>query len=131
MAKSQSKSKQSYQTNYKSTARWKTNRLKKLEQQLKLHPENAEQIKLAMANVGAYRRGTPTTPFWSHNMIRTAQLFKQFCGSAPHALFSSNPQTAGAALQALRVNRNGWKPVEGKVSFALGDRARVQITTQY
>ena len=127
MAKSQSKSKQAYQTQYKATSRWKSNRVRKLQRQLKLQPNNAAQIEAALANVGNYRRSTPTTPFWSHTMIRTAKLFKQFCGKAPHTLFSSNPQTAAAALQGLRGNVQKNSVPQGKADFSIAAVARVVV----
>jgi hypothetical protein len=122
MAKSASKSKQGYQAAYKTTSKWKTNRLRKLARALKRNPGNKEQIEAAMGNV-SYRRKTPSTPVWSHSQIATAKLFKKVCGRAPLALFSSNPQTASVALHSLKLKDNPRFVPTGKVSFSIGDIA--------
>lgn len=83
-AKRSGASHKSYYTNYKTSKRWSTNRLKKLERALKRNPENAEQIKKAMANV-EYRRKTPIVPKWSATTRRIAELFKLFQGKVPAA----------------------------------------------
>lgn len=132
MAKSQSKSKQSYLTNYKSTNKWKTNRLKKLERALKRSPGNKEQIQAAMANV-SYRRGTPNTPTWSASKIATAKLFKKFCGKCPTAIFSSNHIASVDALMALSRNTpkvgeaNGPKEAIKHADFTIGARVRYKV----
>lgn len=134
MAKSQSKSKQGYQSAYKATNKWKTNRLKKLERALKRSPGNAEQIQAAMANV-SYRRGTPTTPQWSASQIRTAKLLKKFCKHVPKEVFSSNHIVSGDTLRTLALpaeylanlrKAEKKKPtvLSQKVSFAIKDIAR-------
>lgn len=122
MAKTASKSKQAYFTQYKSSSRWAANRKRKLERQLKLQPGNAEQIKSAIGRI-SYRRGTPKAPQWSHNAIRIAKLFKYFTGQAPIALFSSNPKLQAAALQYHNPSRVFDNLPEGKVSFSLAARA--------
>lgn len=120
MAKSTSKSKQGYYSNYKANNRWKTNRERKLKKLLKLHP-NDKCLEEALKNI-KYRRKKPLgTGGWSKTSIRVAQLFKQFTGMASHDLFSSNPKVQSAAL-ALRGRRQYQQP-EGKVSFTLGARA--------
>lgn len=128
MAKSASKSKQAYQTQYKATSKWKSNRIRRLERAAKKFPNN-QQIQEALANVGSYRRHTPTTQMWSHTQIATAKLFKKFCGTAPHSLFSSNPQTASAALQSLKgwIDPKSKLLPQGKVSFAIGDIAKITV----
>lgn len=122
MAKTASKSKTAYLSQYKSTSRWASNRKRKLERQLKLQPNNAEQIKRAIGNI-SYRRKTPTTAMWSHGNIRIATVFKQFSGRAPLDLFSSNPKTQAAALQYYDPKREFFNMPEGKVSFSLAARA--------
>lgn len=122
MAKTVSKSKQAYYSNYKSSSRWASNRKRKLERQLKLQPSNEAQIKTAIGNI-SYRRGTPTNRVWSHSNIRIAQLFKEFSGRASQELFSSNPKTQAQALQAINTRRQYNNLPEGKVSFSLGARA--------
>lgn len=128
MAKSSSKSKQAYQSNYKATSKWKSNRIKRLERLIKSHPNNL-QLQTALANIGSYRRRTPTTQVWSHTQITTAKLFKKFCGKAPHALFSSNPSTASAALQSLKGCIAPKSVPQGKVSFAIGDIAKITVVS--
>lgn len=122
MAKTTSKSKQSYYTQYKSTSRWAANRKRKLERQLKLQPGNEEQIKKAIGNI-AYRRATPKGRVWAHSHRRIAQLFKMFAGKASIDLFSSNPKVQSAALQYINPNRVFHNLPEGKVSFSLAARA--------
>lgn len=121
MAKTSSKSKTAYLSQYKSTSRWASNRKRKLERQLKLQPGNAEQIKAAIGNI-SYRRKTPTNRVWSHSAIRTAQLFKYFSGRGSLDLFSSNPKTQAAALQWFNPERKFVGVPDGKVSFSLAAR---------
>lgn len=128
MAKSSSKSKQAYQTMYKSTSKWKANRARRLTKALKAHPNNTE-IQAALGNL-SYRRCTPKTKMWSKTSIATAKLLKKFCGSAPHEIFSSNPQTAAAALQSISGNIAKSSVPAGKVSFALGDIAFNKLTNK-
>lgn len=122
MAKTISKSKQAYYTQYKNTSRWAANRKRKLERQLKLQPGNEDQIKAAIGNV-SYRRATPKGRVWAHSHRRIAQLFKEFAGYAPQALFSSNPKVQSAALQYHNPERKFIGLPEGKVSFSIGARA--------
>ena len=119
MANTTSKSQASYYSNYKSTTRWKANRLRKLAKTLKAQPNN-KNIKAAMDNI-VYRRKTPTTSIWSHSNIRVAQLIKEFSGKCPHAIFSSNPKVAAEAMQGTWRNLPPQK--WGQVSFKLGDRS--------
>lgn len=121
MSKSSSKSKQAYQTMYKATSKWKSNRVRRLTKLMKLHPNNL-QLQEALGNL-QYRRNTPKTKMWSKTDIATAKLLKKFCGSAPLAVFSSNPQTAAAALGSLKGAIAKSSVPAGKVSFALGDIA--------
>lgn len=113
-----SKTRENYFAQYKSTNRWKSNREARLLRALQRNPENAAQIEAAIGNM-VYRRQTPTTPQWSHTMIREAKLFKEFCGSAPIQCWSSNPKVREAALAKLGRD---WTQVtfpEGKVDFSL------------
>lgn len=116
-----SKSQDNYLSAYKSQNKWKSNREARLLRELKRNPNNAKQIEEAIANL-KYRRKTPNTQMWSKSQIRTAKLFKEFTGKAPIACFSSNAQIANAALASLFRTHHAKLP-EGKVSFALGDRA--------
>lgn len=114
-------SKTSYYARYKSSEKWKSNRLARLLKQLELQPNNAVQINKAIENL-SYRRQTPKTRMWSSSNKRAAQILKEFSGSATHDIFSSNPKTASAALQKT------WRKFEGKVlksmpvDFSLGAR---------
>lgn len=108
-----------YYTSYKASSRWKTNRERRLKKLLQLQPNN-EQIAAAIKNI-SYRRKNPTSTIWNKTNIRVARLFKQFCGRAPHALFSSNLKVQQEAL-AIRMERTGAQP-QGKVDFSLGARA--------
>lgn len=121
MAKTISKSKQAYYTQYKSSSRWATNRKKKLERVKKQQPNN-QQIDKAIGNI-SYRRGTPKTQVWSHSAIRIAKLFKEFTGRAPVELFSSNPTVQARAIQSFDPNRVFVGVPEGKVNFSLAARA--------
>lgn len=121
MAKTTSKSKTNYYSVYKSTSRWKTNRLRKLAKLLKTQPDNKD-IKAAMDNI-VYRRKTPNTSMWSKSQIRQAKLIREFSGSCPHEVFSSNPKVAAPALQATWRNVQPNERHEVKVSFRLGDRS--------
>lgn len=122
MAKTVSKSKQAYYTQYKNSSRWAANRKRKLERQLKLQPGNEKQIQAAIGNI-SYRRATPKNPQWSHSAIRIAKLFKEFTGRASVDLFSSNPKTQAAALQYYNPDRVWHNLPQGKVDFSLGARA--------
>ncbi len=109
-----------YYASYKTSSRWRTNRERRLKKLLALQPDN-QQIAMAIKNV-SYRRKNPTSTIWNKTNIRTAQLFKLFCGKAPHALFSSNPKVQQDALATTRLERTGTQP-QGKVDFSLGSRA--------
>jgi hypothetical protein len=117
-AKRASKSYSSYYSQYKSTSRWSANRKRKLERQLKLQPNNSEQIKAAILNI-KYRRHTPKTTPWSHQNIQFAKLFKEFTGHAPLALFSNNQKLQQQALQLAPVQKSG----NDRVLFSLAARA--------
>lgn len=122
MAKTSSKSKTAYYSQYKTSSRWAANRKRKLERQLKLQPGNEEQLKAAIGNI-SYRRGTPKNPMWSHSARRTAQLFKLFTGRGPIELFSSNQKIQAQALQYFNPDRKFVGLSEEKVSFSIGARA--------
>ena len=122
MAKTVSKSKQSYYALYKSTSRWASNRKRRLERELRRQPGNEAQIRAALGRI-SYRRGTPKTAQWSHSAVRIAKLFKMFSGQASHDLFSSNPKVQAQALQWFNTNRQFTNLPEGKVNFSLAARA--------
>lgn len=99
MANKVSKNRQNAYAAYKAVNRWKTNREAKLLRALKANPNNL-QIEAAIKNI-SYRRRTPKASFWSHSTKKSAQMIKEFCGSCPHTVFSSNKVVAIAALANL------------------------------
>ncbi len=125
MANSTSKSKTAYYASYKSSNRCVTNRKKKLERALKEQPNNA-QIPLAIADA-RYRRRTPTNTMWKASQKRVAQLIKEFAGSCPHAVFSSNEKVAQEALatagKSAKYDSKYANIPDGKVDFSLSARA--------
>lgn len=120
MAGKSSKSQDGYYSTYKSTSKWKTNRERRLLKLMQEQPNNKD-IPEALANL-KYRRRKPDSHMWSKTNKRLAQLIKLFTGSCPHAVFSSNPKVAEAAMSALRSKFDEKKLPQGKVSFKLGDR---------
>lgn len=88
-------------TQYKASRTWEKNRKRKLERTLKKQPTN-EQVKMALKDIN-YRRKTPGKPVWSHSMISTAKLFKEFCGRVDFDIFSPDEKKRGAALQARGI----------------------------
>lgn len=96
--KSRSKGAEGYAAAYKSSKRWESNRIKRLERTLKEQPNN-EQVKAALKSGFVYRRKTPTTRMWSASWIRVAKLFKEFGGRFDPNIMSSNNDIAKAALQ--------------------------------
>jgi len=103
----------------KTNSNTEANRKRRLERTLKAQPNN-KQVQLALKDSKSKRKASAKR-VWSHSARRTAQLFKQFCGSAPIALFSTNQKVQQEALQALR-NEN-VKAVPGKVDFSIRARA--------
>jgi len=100
-------------------ARTEANRKRRLTRTLKAQPNN-KQVQLAILDTKT-RRKAPVKRVWSHSARATAQLFKQFCGMAPIALFSTNAKVQQEAMQTIRVTNT--KPVAGKVDFTLRARA--------
>lgn len=124
MANKVSKNRQNAYAGYKAANRWKTNREIKLHRALKRDPNNL-QIVAALKNI-SYRRHTPKASFWTHSMKRTAQVIKGFCGSCPHAIFSSNKITATSTLASLgrgllKADEKFNKPVD----FSIKGRAKL------
>ena len=121
--KSGGNSKVSQSANYKSARVWERNRIKRLKRAMKDHPNN-EQLAKAITNV-AYRRRTPTNPFWTHSMIRQAVLFKKFCGKVDMAMFSNNEKLQAAALLSPGPYSKVTPPAANeKTMFSFGARAR-------
>lgn len=109
-----------YYASYKTGNRWRLNRERRLKKLLKSQPNN-EQIATAIKNISYRRKNPQGASIWSKTNIRTARLFKWFCGKAPHALFSSNSKVQQEAL-AIRMEQRGEQP-QGRVDFTLGARA--------
>lgn len=121
MAQKTSKSKEAYYASYKSGNKHAKNRKEKLERLLKKQPNN-EQIKQALKDI-KYRRKTPNSPFWSHSMIRTAKILKEFTGNFDPNIFNSNPKIASEALSSLRSrNCKNAKHTPDRYMFSIGAR---------
>lgn len=102
-----SKSSESYFSRYKTGKVYEQNRRRKLQKQLTLQPNNADQINKALSNI-TWRRNAPKTPKWSHSAIAEIMLLK---------LFAKGPkEQVSSKLQKT-------KPQYG--DFALGTRAKV------
>lgn len=96
MAIKTSKSKEGYFSKYQSSKQQEQNRKHKLEKQAEKQPNNL-QIPLALKNV-RYRRHIPHNPYWSHQMIGVAKLFKQFLGRFDKQYFSTDPKISMASM---------------------------------
>ena len=116
-----SKNQEAYRSNYKATQRWKKNREKKLEKLLAKQPDN-QQVLEAIANI-KYRRKPPSNPMWSSSKRKVAKLLKEFSGSCPHNVFSSNPATAQEAMRTLFKEHQPNSLPQGKVDFSLAARS--------
>lgn len=101
-------------------ARTQANRKRRLERTLKAQPNN-QQVQNALLETGRQRKA-PVTSQWSHTAIRLAKLFKEFRGSAPKELFSTNPKVQQLALSVPSTKLFLDLP-QGKVDFSLGARA--------
>jgi hypothetical protein len=93
--KSRSKSQEAYFSKYASTKKQASNRKQKLLRLQKEQPNNLQVI--AALNDIHYRRGTPKTPYWSHQMIAQAKLFKEFLGKFDKLVFSTDQVISSAA----------------------------------
>jgi hypothetical protein len=100
--------------------RTQANRKRRLQKTLKAQPEN-KQVQNALLETGRQRKA-PVTAQWSHTAIRLAKLFKEFRGSAPKELFSSNPKVQQAAMTVPSTKQFVNLP-QGKPDFTLGARA--------
>ena len=123
MAQSRSKTAENSAQLYKSSRRWETNRLRKLERALRRNPENT-QIELAMKNM-VYRRKDPKSKkkVWSHSARRQAELFRKFVGCVYMDMFSSNDKLSAPAL-TKHGNAPKAKPFDQNTMFSLGARVR-------
>lgn len=119
--KSGGASKTGQAASYKSNRTWERNRLRKLRNALKSHPDN-KQITEALKGV-VYRRHTPKAPYWTHSMIRTAVLFKAFSGHFNTDIFSTNEKTASNAALSHRMKWDFKAPTANeKTMFSLRTR---------
>ena len=109
---------------YKTANTEKTNRLKKLTRTLKEQPNNS-QVPLAIKNI-THRRKIPVTPLWSHSMVSTAKVVKDFTGKFDKNIFSKDPLIFAAAT---RTRKESWFNTPSKITmpsgsmFAIKERA--------
>jgi hypothetical protein len=127
MAIKTSKSAEAYFARYKQSGVYATNRKRKLERALKRQPNNA-QIPLAIKGVASYRRKDPKEPYWSHQMIETAKVYKRFLGVFDKGIFSQKLEDQDAARYVRNNNlfKEVKKPVQNKKrisEFSLAARA--------
>lgn len=120
--KSGGASKTGQAASYKANRVWEKNRLRKLRNALKRHPDNL-QIVEAMKGV-VYRRKTPTVRAWSKTKINIARLYKAFSGHVDMTIFNNQEKVAAGAQLAHRMKWS-YKPpaVNEKTMFSLGVRA--------
>lgn len=103
MAIKTSKSAEAYFARYKQSGLYASNRKRRLERALKRQPNNT-QIPLAIKSLVSYRRKNPKEPFWSHQMIETAKLYKKFLGVFDKGIFSQKPEDQEAARHVRNTN---------------------------
>jgi hypothetical protein len=121
--KSGGASKVSQASNYKTSKRWETNRIKRLKKLMEKHPNN-KQLELAIKNVH-YRRKTPKTREWTKTQIYVASLFKLFTGRVDRDMFSNNEKVSQQATLRYYPDPNYVTPkLNEKSMFSLGARAR-------
>lgn len=104
MAIKTSKSAEGYYAKYAQNKKEESNRKLKLQRQLRLQPGNSAQIELAIKNIH-HRRKKPVAPYWSHSMISTAMLLKEFTGKFDKQVFSADPATNAAANKTRNINK--------------------------
>jgi hypothetical protein len=102
MAIKTSKSREAKYAVYQSSKKQESNRKAKLLRLQKEQPNNL-QIEAALKEIH-YRRGTPKVPYWSHSMITTAKLVKQFTGKFDKGIFSADPKINSAAIRTRDEN---------------------------
>lgn len=125
MAKSSSKSKQAQSAQYKSSNRCTTNHTRRLQQLIKLFP-NDLNLKTALGNAGR-KRSTPNAPQWSHRQKAIVKLFKEAQGVASRNLFHPDPKVQFSATQQADRNYLAQQlKSKAKVSFSLMARAHDQ-----
>lgn len=125
MANKTSKSNEAYFARYKQANVYASNRKRKLERTLRKQPNNL-QIALAIKNVSNYRRKDPKEPYWSHQMIETAKLFKEFVGVFDRGVFNQKPEDQEAARRVRNANlfTKVTKPATKRISeFSMAARA--------
>jgi hypothetical protein len=107
---------------YKTGNREVLNRKARLTKLAAESPNNL-QLVTALANV-VHRRNKPKAPFWSHSMIRTATVMKQFTGKFDKGIFATDPEVVSAARRAR--NENKFKhfkaPTLARNGFSIGER---------
>lgn len=110
----------------KPNSKFSENRKKRLERTLKKQPNN-EQVKLALTETRSWARKKPNTPYWSHTMIKEAQLFKEFTGKMDLTIFSNIESASSNARLHMHSDPSNKAP-EGKVLFTLAARAHSKGT---
>lgn len=102
-AKRSGKAYSSGYASYKSEGREVKNRLKKLTRLLKEQPNNL-QIQAAIKDIH-HRRHIPKEPYWSHQKIADAKIFKYFTGKFDKGIYQTDPKLQHAALVARNPNK--------------------------
>lgn len=106
---------------YKNSNSESTNRIRKLNKLIKLHPNN-EQLPLALKNVH-HRRKTPAAPSWTSSTIRMAKVLKQFTGKFDKDVLNPNSENYQAAIRARNPNKFKVVPATPRRSmFTIGER---------
>jgi hypothetical protein len=88
---------------YKNSGKELANRKAKLEKFIAKNPEN-EQAKIALKDIH-HRRHVPKAAFWSHQMIATAKLMKEFTGKFNKDMFNADPIKRHAATMTRDANK--------------------------
>ena len=105
---------------YQTSKTQATNRLRKLIALAVKQPNN-KQITAAMENIG-YRRCTPKTEVWSHQMIQTAMVMKYFTGKFDKNIFAADPKLAHSGAMARDPNK--FLPQVSKAELYAAARAK-------
>lgn len=109
---------------YTSGKKEAANRLRKLTKLLKEQPNNL-QVQAAIKDIH-HRRHIPKEPYWSHQKIADAKIFKYFTGKFDKGIYQLDPKLQHAALLARNpnkfVNKPKTKPSQFEM-FSLKERA--------
>lgn len=108
--------------NYKTSGMEAKNRLRKLTKLMKEHPNNL-QIQTAIKDIH-HRRHIPKEPFWSHQRIAEAKIFKYFTGKFDRGIYQTDPKLQHAALIAR--NPNKFKELEKPIKSSQYDMFKLK-----